>query len=460
MPYRKDSSFSDSNLTEAKPSSPASAYWPRRRNPLPSGFLHIPTTPPRRRRADNDINNNDDTQMAAGKNPSSTPMTAETEVSDTSWDGDTITIQALGPTVSRSLSSITSSIGPSDDLNHLLASDNRQLKRTVNDLTRRLESREDDVAALTTRIEELRTQTEESRRQIRVERQEGKKSELQIRWHEDQLRQQQAKIDSMGAAHRLALQLAHRKHDNLVERLASKIVGAENEARRLRLRVAEVSGELDGSREREQEARAAGAALVRQISDARLMALQATGAAVVLMERLAERARVVSALEDQLRRLRSSSSAPPASDEDASARAVGPPPSPCLLLLGADEAAASASANASGCCLHDEIAKATLAQQEPINCKNNNNDANAEGRFPAPLLAAPPANAEEPADGVASESIVYWLAVYVHMLWAFYYRICISPVLCVAAIVVRAVFLFAAPAPLARALSALGGAKH
>ncbi|KAJ2683516.1 hypothetical protein GGH99_004336 [Coemansia sp. RSA 1285] len=452
MPYRKDSSFSDSNLTEETPSSAASAYWPRRRNPLPSGFLHTPAA-------------------AASATPSrcaaSTPVAAEPEVSDASWDGDTITIQALGPAVSRSLSSLTSSTaGPPDDPHHLLTSDNRQLKRAVSDLTRQLASRDDDVGALTARIEELRTQTEESRRQIRVERQEGKRSELQIRWHEDQLRQQQAKIDSMGAAHRLALQLAHRKHDSLVERLAAKIVGAENEARRLRLRVAEVTGELDGAREREREARAAAAALGRQFSDARRVACQAAGAAVVLVERLAERARLIGGLEDQLRRLRPSSSAPLASDGDASAHAVGPPPSPCLPLRADDEgaaasaAAAAVSANVAGCCLHDEITKATLAQHGPIDSsKSNNSGTNAEGRLPAPLVAAPPANAA-PADGVASESIAYWLAVYVHMLWAFYYRICISPVLCVAAIVVRAVFLFAAPASLARALSALGGAKH
>ncbi|KAJ2496021.1 hypothetical protein GGI11_008295, partial [Coemansia sp. RSA 2049] len=246
MPYRKDSSFSDSNLTEETPSSAASAYWPRRRNPLPSGFLHTPAAAaaaPRRRRADGNSSSNNkdnDTLIPAKKSAASTPVAAEPEVSDASWDGDTITIQALGPAVSRSLSSLTSSTaGPPDDPHHLLTSDNRQLKRAVSDLTRQLASRDDDVGALTARIEELRTQTEESRRQIRVERQEGKRSELQIRWHEDQLRQQQAKIDSMGAAHRLALQLAHRKHDSLVERLAAKIVGAENEARRLRLRVAE-----------------------------------------------------------------------------------------------------------------------------------------------------------------------------------------------------------------------------
>ncbi|KAJ2509775.1 hypothetical protein H4217_008183 [Coemansia sp. RSA 1939] len=459
MPYRKDSSFSDANLTEAPPSSAASAYWPRRRNPLPSGFLHTPTTPPRRRRADDNNNKDSDTQIVAEKSAAPTPMAAEPEASDASWDGDTIAIQALGPTVSRSLSSLTSSTaGPPDDPRQLLTSDNRQLKRAVSDLTRQLESRDDDVGALTARIEELRTQTEESRRLILAERQEGKRSELQIRWHEDQLRQQQVKIDSMAAAHRLALQLARRKHDSLVERLAAKIVGAENDARRLRLRVAEVTGELDGAREREREARAAAAALGRQFSDARRVACQAAGAAVVLVERLAERARLIRGLEHQLRRLRPPSSAPLAPDADASAHAVGPPPSPCLPLRADDEGAA---ADVAGCCLHDEITKATLAQQEPIDSSGSSSSGtNAEGRLPAPPVAAPPANAAPADGGVASESIAYWLAVYVHMLWAFYYRICISPVLCVAAIVVRAVFLFAAPAPLARALSALGGAKH
>ncbi|KAJ1666575.1 hypothetical protein IW140_005748 [Coemansia sp. RSA 1813] len=440
MPYPKDAD-SDTAHAQARTSS-----WPHRRNPLPANFLH--TTPPRRRRTDN--------LSTPEMKPS---LLAETDSSD-SWDGDTITLHSFG-----TLSRTPSNTGSADEPIFSSAYDKQQ-KRTINELGRQLESRDDDVAVLTRQIEQLKKQTEEARRQMQAERQESKKYELRIRWHEDQLRQQQAKIDSMGTSHRLALSLAQRKHDSLVERLAAKIVHAENEVKRLKQRVGEMTKELDGARIREEETSQLNAELVRQLSDARRAACQASSAAAMLVERLDERAAFIGALEERMLRLpplppgdcvslSDSGSAP-----DAPGHACDPQSSSPVAALG------SGSPAISGKCLFAEITKATLMQHGG----NNGSASLADDALPAPPLFPPsdaavqkrPKAEEEAAiqpgssaAAAGSEGILYWLAVYVHMLWSFYYKVCISPMLFLAGIVVRAAFLFVTPVPLVRVLAML-----
>ncbi|KAJ2551601.1 hypothetical protein EV175_003629 [Coemansia sp. RSA 1933] len=380
--------------------------WPRRRNPLPSSFMHISPLPRRNR-----------TDLHRMEKPGSASPAADTEVTSAdSWDGDTVTLHSFG-----SLSRSPSSTGGSTD-EVVLSPAHKQLRRTISGLSRQLECREDDVAVLTRQIEQLKSQTEEARRQMLSERQECKKYELQIRWHEDQLRQQQSKMDTMGTSHRQALSLAQRKHDSLVDRLATKIVDAESEVKRLKKCVCDLTKDLDDTRMRQDETSAHNAELLRQLADARHTASQATSAASMLMERLDERASFISRLEDRML-LHSPPLLPPP--------AVGQqrhPMSPTLLL-------SPVSPTVSGKCLYAEISKATLMQQQQHG-QGSNNGVGSTSALPAPPLfpdldaAKQKSPAEKKKNGSASIGFfLYWFAVCLHMLWSFYYRLIIRPAL-------------------------------
>ncbi|KAJ1891075.1 hypothetical protein LPJ81_005811 [Coemansia sp. IMI 209127] len=429
MTYPKDADSDTASRAETQ----APSSWPRRRNPLPANFLH--TTPPPRRHRTNDSGTFDMKPNSLADAYSSDP-----------WDGDTITLHSFGP-----LSRSSSSTGGADEPVFSSVHD-KQLKRTISGLSRQLEGRDDDVAVLTCQIDQAKKQTEEARRQMQAERQECKKYELQIRWHEGQLRQQQAKMDSMSTQHRLALSLAQRKNDNLVERLAAKIVHAENDVKRLKQREAELSKELDDARKRDEKSSGINTDLLRQLSDARHAASQATDAAATLMERLDERASFIAGLEDHILRQ------PHIGCMSLDTRPLQAS-SPVALLSPV------VSPGVSGKCLFAEIAKATLMQHDG---RNNNDGCN--GALPAPPLfpTSDAAGQKRPdkktaiqpgssaaAAAAGTEGMLHWFAVYVHLLWSLYYTVCITPVLYLAGIVFRAAFLFAMPGPLVRALAIL-----
>ncbi|KAI9506937.1 hypothetical protein GGI25_000035 [Coemansia spiralis] len=405
--------------------------WPRRRNPLPSSFLHA--TSPRLRKTDNS------TAIARGSLLSesfdgafSGPDSAD------SWDSDTITLHSLGP-LSRSPScsdSIDSCVFTAQD---------KQQKRTINELNRQLEIRESDAAALMLQINNLRKQADDSRRQMLTEKQASKKFELQIRWHEDQLRQQQSKLDSMATSHRLALSLAQKKHDNLVEKLAAKIVHAEGEAKRSKQRIRELAKELDMARLREEEMLGLNEQLVSWLSEARLVASQANSTASMLMERLEERASYINELEARMLQLSATGTSLDGGLEELEELEQ---PKPAYGLMEAD-CSASSVANQ---CLFTEIEKATDTYSENI-------------QFAAAPPSLPASSSKPCSENIQTQmltnayperiGILYWLAVYIHMLWAFYYRLCISPMLYLAGIVIRATFGLIVPAPLARILAIL-----
>ncbi|KAJ2389285.1 hypothetical protein GGI23_005870 [Coemansia sp. RSA 2559] len=430
MTHAKDADSDPASRAETQ--TPSS--WPRRRNPLPASFLH--TAPPPRRHRTNDSGTFDMKPNSLADAYSSDP-----------WDGDTVTLRSFGQ-LSRSSSSAGGADEPGFSSVH-----SKQLKRTISGLSRQLEGRDNDVAELTCQIEQAKKQTDEARRQMQAERQESKKYELQIRWHEGQLRQQQAKMDSMTTQHRLALSLAQRKNDSLVERLAAKIVHAENEVKRLKQREAELSKELDDARKRDEKTNGINAGLLRQLSDARHAASQATDAAAALMERLDERTSFIAGLEEHIL-CQPHIGCMPLDTRSLQAS------SPVALL------SPIVSPGVSGKCLFAEIAKATPMQHGGRNCNDGCN-----GALPAPPIfptsdaagqkeqdkqtAIQPGPSAAAAGVAGTEGMLYWLAVYVHLLWSFYYTVCITPMMYLAGIVFRVAFLFAMPGPLVRSLSML-----
>ncbi|KAJ2595295.1 hypothetical protein GGF39_003882, partial [Coemansia sp. RSA 1721] len=368
----------------AAPSSPLSspsplkdtASWPRRRNPLPTSFLHHGLSPRRKQTS---------TFTSISKTTSSPINTRPGTPNGSFWDSDTAS--AYG-----GFSCSPNSDDPGDTL---LALQTKQYKRTINDLTRRVESSENEISRHLLQITMLEEQIEDARRQTISDKQDFQHHKSIVRWQEEQLRIKQEEIVRMQKRHGSALRVSENKHRTLIDELKAKLASADDEIRQLTRRIKDMAKLLERSQIEEQECHQRCEYLDTQLSDARVFAAEASRLSADLTGQLSERAAYIGDLEQKILSLMSCFPSPP-----LTSTCLGSGDNRSVVLRQGNVAGCSRSGIIS---LHAEIAQATqlIGQSnmhsgfeftkpsvaEPLldddhNCINNgniNNDYNTSG---------------------------------------------------------------------------------
>ncbi|KAJ2889175.1 hypothetical protein FB639_000092 [Coemansia asiatica] len=408
------------------------------------------------------------TDSSSGSSAISTSPDTSSVSSESFWDSDTISAYSNGAHSSSPFSD--------DPGDALLALQAKHYKRTINDLTRRVESSETEIARHLVQISMLEEHIEDMRRQSVSDKHEFQQQQNAVRWQEEQLRIKQEEISKMQRKHASVLSVSENKHRELIDELKAKLASADDEIRQLTQRIRDMARLLERSQMEEQECQRRCVYLDKQLSDARMIAAEATRLSTDLTEQLSERAAYTGDLEQRITSLISCFSSASAS----SVSAMRDPNKSDSITFCRNGHGSSRSGIMTS--LHAEIAQATQftgqlnmhpsfqprpSDAEPLLddiCNNYNhsgilnNDHNdceascvfstAANPFLLPKCAARSAsqsssisNRRRSSDaaafaaghqtlltGAGSEGHLYWLAVYAHMIWSFYLRLWVWPV--------------------------------
>ncbi|KAJ1819576.1 hypothetical protein LPJ75_001163 [Coemansia sp. RSA 2598] len=433
-------SFSQSPSPSPSPSpslSPSplrdTASWPRRRNPLPPAFLHHGLSPRGKQRRP------PASARAAGSGGVTIGAAGfDNNVSDDSfWDSDTVS--------AYSNSAHCSSPCPEDPGDTLLAMQAKQYRRTIDDLTRRVESSESEIARHLVQIAMLEEQIEDARRQGASDKHECQQQKNVVRWQEEQLRLKHEEIAKLQKRHASALRMSENKHRYLIDELKAKLASANDEIRQLTRRIKDMARLLERSQLGEQESHRRCALLDAQLSDAQILAAEASRLSTDLTGQLSERATYIGDLEQKIASLMNCFCASPSSSIPA---VLGASCDDAVVICQEDHGCLRSRTLTS---LHAEIAQATQligqlslhhhsletkpSDAEPLledghdykadsGIFDNNNDRNDCG---VSCVLSTAANHAAPMM-TGSEGRLYWLAVYIHMIWSFYLRLWVWPV--------------------------------
>ncbi|KAJ1721156.1 hypothetical protein LPJ53_004295 [Coemansia erecta] len=349
------------------------ASWPRRRNPLPGAFLHHGLSPRRRQR---------DSFMAKSAD------------SDIFSDADTLSAGSPSP-----FSGSPPQDEDPEDSFHALQT--KQHRRTINDLLRQLEASEAEIARHIAQVDALKLQADDSRRQSSYDRQLYQKQEESLRWQEEQLRLKQEEIAKIQRLHKAALRASDRRHGDAVDELSSKLEAAEECVRQMTRRITEMSRELERTRAELDESQRMSAVLNAQLHDVQQIATRAGRLSTDLNDRLNERVAYISELEQRLE-----------------------------ISIRSSESAFSS--------LYAEMVQATqtAGQFSVRSIRDTNNESNSKpstgldnGAYSVypPSLSAARDKYTVVACKDETSGPLFWLAVYAHMMWTFYLRLCVLP---------------------------------
>ncbi|KAJ2413273.1 hypothetical protein GGI10_003163 [Coemansia sp. RSA 2530] len=435
--------------------------WPRRCSPLPASMLYGAS--PRRRK---------DASSSFSASPSQDAL-VPTDNGGDFWDSGTITPRSWG---SQLGSSGLNMFDSSDESTLFLQI--RQQKRTISELSKQLEDREAELARQIKLADTLRASADDAHRHAQAERQIVNRHEVQLRWHEEQLILQSESAKKQAIAHQSALRMADKRHQAAIDRMLARVAQAEDETRLLSARIKDLSLKLDRAKVLEEQSRCASDQMSRQIMDARMAAIQASQSSAELVVRLNERSVYISQLESQVRALLLSASLdyvrlPNAAHLPA---AFGLEPSAGDLSLHAEISKATRlfSNDRDSDSLPQQPQKQLVHRLAPLQLHAHNASWNMEllganvhaqhvGRSnttsgmpsdsgshnhngSARLLSLCGHSEHARLDGSAAElsagpdGILYWMAVYAHMVWALHSRLWVRPTIDLASSMVRAVF--------------------
>ncbi|KAJ2489833.1 hypothetical protein IWW37_003677 [Coemansia sp. RSA 2050] len=448
--------------------------WPRRRSPLPASMLYGAS--PRRRK---------DASSSFTASPSQDALVPTYSGGDF-WDSGTVTPRSWGSQIGSSGLNIFDSSDEST-----LSLQIRQQKRTIGELSKQLEDCEAELARQLKLADTLRASADDAHRHAQAERQIVSKHEVQLRWHEEQLTLQSENAKKQTMAHQSALRMAEKRHQEAIDRMLARVMQAEDETRLLSARIKDLSLKLDRAKILGEQSRCANDQMSRQIMDARLAAIQASQSSAELVVRLNERSVYISQLESQVRALLLSASLdyvrlPTAASTSA---AFGLEPAAGDLSLHAEISKATRLfSNGRDSDTPPQQQQQQQQQQQkqqqqpkqlvhglaPLQLQAHNASwdmellgANMHARHvgkpntssgmsgdsdshsdngSARLLSLCEHSEHARFDGSAaelsagSEGILYWMAVYAHMVWALHSRLWARPTIDLASSMARAVF--------------------
>ncbi|KAJ2015833.1 hypothetical protein GGI14_004024 [Coemansia sp. S680] len=367
----------------------------------------------------------------------------------------------------------------------------RQQKRTINELSKQLEDREAELGRQIKLADALKASADDANRQVQIERQIVSRHEVQLRWHEEQLHSQSENAKKQTLAHQSALRMADKRHQAAIDRMLARVANAEDETRLLSARIKDLSLKLDRAKALEEQSRCANDQMSKQILDARLAAIQASQSSAELVVRLNERSVYIGQLENQVRALLASASLdyvrlpttaastptafglePIAGDWSLHAEIskatylfsndrgsdvllpqqkqplheLAPPQlqvsdsSWSVVLLGANVHAHVGKPNTSQDIYGSSDSHDYAGNIRLLSCGQSDHSRFDSSAVVAAELSAGP------------EGILYWMAVYAHMVWALYSRLWVRPTMELASSMVRAVFGLLALGPWLRIL--------
>ncbi|KAJ2039009.1 hypothetical protein IW146_001899 [Coemansia sp. RSA 922] len=450
--------------------------WPRRRSPLPASMLY--GTSPRRRK---------DVSPCFTTSPTQDALVPTDSGGNDFWDSGTITPRSWG---SQAGASGLDMLDSSSDESTLFMQI-RQQKRTINELSKQLEDREAELGRQIKLADALKASADDANRQVQIERQIVSRHEVQLRWHEEQLHSQSENAKKQTLAHQSALRMADKRHQAAIDRMLARVANAEDETRLLSARIKDLSLKLDRAKALEEQSRCANDQMSKQILDARLAAIQASQSSAELVVRLNERSVYIGQLENQVRALLASASLdyvrlpttaastptafglePIAGDWSLHAEIskatylfsndrgsdvllpqqkqplheLAPPQlqvsdsSWSVVLLGANVHAHVGKPNTSQDIYGSSDSHDYAGNIRLLSCGQSDHSRFDSSAVVAAELSAGP------------EGILYWMAVYAHMVWALYSRLWVRPTMELASSMVRAVFGLLALGPWLRIL--------
>ncbi|KAJ1945566.1 hypothetical protein FBU59_002268 [Linderina macrospora] len=358
----------------------SSDSWPQRRSPFPL-TPPMPGSPRRQRKP----------------LPSLTPS-FYSEAAD-GWEADTIASRSSTPT-------LQSRTPPHNDDEHFFQI--KQQKRTINDLSRQLDSRETEIAQYLDQIQRLQADMDDTRRRAHTDRGILAKAEKQVLWHERQAKVHQDEIAQLKASAQAAAKQTERRHQRAVARIKSKLSLAEAETRELAGRIRELSVELDESRRRGERQSQELEAVEHTVGVARSATAEANAVAQHLLARLDDRKQYIGELERQVIAMRAITSPPVYNAQQSASTAM-----PAMVRQ-----------------------RSLYAEMLSV--------AQSQGSYAPPALTS--ASSESAADGDHSDTsipdmqvatgvpnvpaafgTVGWVAVYVHLIWSMYCRLWLRP---------------------------------
>ncbi|KAJ2058996.1 hypothetical protein GGI17_004693 [Coemansia sp. S146] len=451
--------------------------WPRRRSPLPASMLY--GTSPRRRK---------DASPCFTTSPTQDALVPTDSGGNDFWDSGTVTPRSWG---SQAGTSGLDMLDNSSSDESTLFMQIRQQKRTINELSKQLEDREAELGRQIKLADALKASADDAHRQVLAERQIVSRHEAQLRWHEEQLHSQSEDVKKQAMAHQSVLRMAEKRHQAAIDRMLARVVNAEDETRLLSARIKDLSVKLDRAKALEEQSRCANDQMSRQIMEARLAAIQASQSSAELVVRLNERSVYIGQLENQVRallvsasldyvRLPTAANTPTAfglepvagdwslhaemskathlfsNDRDSD---VLPPqqkqPLHELAPLQLQTPDASWKVVLLGANVHTHVGK--LNTSHDISGSSDSHNYSGSIRPLSPCGHSEHARFDSSAVVAAElsagpEGILYWMAVYAHMVWALYSRLWVRPTMELASSMVRAVFGLLALGPWLRIL--------
>ncbi|KAJ1843861.1 hypothetical protein LPJ70_003210, partial [Coemansia sp. RSA 2708] len=270
-----------------------------------------------------------------------------------------------------------------------------------------------DIHTYLVQIDELQQKLDESGRRERAGREECEQYWMQLVVCEDEQQQQQKELDQLKRLHKSELQSIERRHSRTVDDLSAKLLASKSDASGLGVRLIEVSKVLSVRCRELDQAAVANASLLERLREAQQAKLAA-------QESLAQKSKLVEDYREEIAVLEQllSSQMPPgtvASD----------------LVGQSDHARQLPAINELS--LFVEIAQATDSLSAPLPYP----DTQIGGQT-SPTTSDSTEASDATAVAHQPKGALYWAAVYVHMLWAVYVRLCVQPVLRLAVVVSRA----------------------
>ncbi|KAJ2454262.1 hypothetical protein EV183_001628 [Coemansia sp. RSA 2336] len=289
----------------------------------------------------------------------------------------------------------------------------KQYKRNTNDLCKQIKLYEDEITLHLQRIDELESELEGSYRREKAGKQLCEQSQQRISMLEEEKEQWIKELDGLKRIHKSELQSIERRHSRKVGDLLAELTASKGAAANLSARVSELVRELAKAKAQENLARVANASLLERLSQA-TQAESESRATIESKEMLIDE--LFDCIGELEQRLQLNAQPDVAeSDRDIAMERSSMPPANELSLF----------------C---EISQAVSAPP-------------AYSSMSAPATDAMKANSVDFDD----ESPLYWAAVYFHMGWALYIRICVRPILRAMAAVARIALGFVVPEMLLQA---------
>ncbi|KAJ1951835.1 hypothetical protein EC988_003884 [Linderina pennispora] len=314
------------------------------------------------------------------------------------WDTESITSQSSTPT-------LQSRTPPFNDDEYFFQV--KQHKRTINDLSRQLDSREAEIAQYLDQIEKLQAEIDETRRRAQSDRGILVKAEKQVQWHERQAKAHQDEIAHLKTSAQAAAKQTERRHQRAVARIKSKLALAETETRELAERIRDLHAELDDARRREERQSQELQAIERTVTEARSATAEANAVAQHLLARLDDRKQYVCELERQVSAMRGiMNSAMDYVQQDSAA-------APAMVRQRSLYAEMLSVAHVQG-----PYTPPASAAAEVAGSSDSQDTADASMR-----AAADCSGSEAP----VVFGTVGWAAVYLHLIWAMYCRLWLRP---------------------------------